>query len=202
MKTTTEENGVVARKKRSCIIVGGVLLCLIPLFLTALILALTLFKAKEPRIQLLSAALDGVAPRISFPAIKIQLNITLDLQLLVQNRNRASFRHGTGKSLLLYQGKQVGEVDIYPGLIPAMGSTRLACRLTLQVDKIASNIAALIKDVLDGEVDMTTQTRIPGRVTFLGFIKKHAVARSECQIAIAFPAFKVKNQTCKTKTKL
>ncbi|KAJ4704182.1 Late embryogenesis abundant protein [Melia azedarach] len=103
-------------RKRLCLIaVGAILLLLLVLFIIILILSLTVFKPKQPTTQLQSAKLDGIAPRVSFPAIDIQLNLTLDLQILVGNRNHASFKHGSGKSLLLYQGNQVGEADIYPG---------------------------------------------------------------------------------------
>lgn len=191
------------KRKRSCLIAIGVVLFLILLlFIIALILALTVFKTRQPITQILSASVDGVAPRISFPAVQIELNITLDLMILVENRNHASFKHGTGKTFLLYQGNQVGDADLYPGFIPSRGNSTLPCRLTLQADRLANNMSNLISDVLGGEFVLETRTRIPGRVTFLGFIKKHAVAVSECQLTIGFPDMKVKTQVCKSKAKL
>ncbi|KAL5550348.1 hypothetical protein UlMin_000524 [Ulmus minor] len=191
------------KRKRLCIFaIGAVLVLLLILFIIALILSLTVFKAKEPRTELLSATVDGVSPRVSFPAIRIELNITLDLKILVHNRNRASFKHGAGKSLLLYLGNQVGEAELYPGFIPARGSATLPCRLTIQVDELGSNVAGLISDVLDGELVLETKTRMPGRITFLGFIKKHAVAVSECQLTISITQMEVKSQVCKSKAKI
>jgi hypothetical protein len=191
-------------KRRRCLIVAGwaALVLLILLFAIALILALTVFKYKPPRIQLLSAAAEGVAPRVSFPVIRVELNLTIDIKLLVKNRNRASFKHGQGKSLLFYQGKQVGEADIYPGLIPARGSATVSCSLTMEVDEIASNLTGLINDVLGGDLVMETHTRIPGRISFLGIFKRHAVAVSECQLTIAVLKMTISRQTCKEKTKL
>ncbi|XP_015897785.3 uncharacterized protein LOC107431405 [Ziziphus jujuba] len=190
------------RKRKCHIAVGVILLLIILLFIIALILALTVFKPKQPRTQLLSATLDGVAPRVSFPAIKIELNITLDLKLLVENKNHASFKHGAGTSSLLYKSKQVGEAQLSPGFIPAMGSSTLPCRLTLEVDKMASDLPTLISDVLGGELVVETHTRIPGRVKFLGFIKKHVVAVSRCQFTLSVKEMKIKSQVCKSKTKL
>ncbi|EEF30578.1 conserved hypothetical protein [Ricinus communis] len=191
------------RRRRCCFIVGGVALFLVLLlFIIILILALTVFKAKEPKVDLVSATLDGISPRISFPVINIQLNISLNLNLLVHNRNYASFKHGAGKTSLLYQDKQIGEADLYPGVIPSRGSAPLACRLTIEVDELASDMTELIQDVLAGQLVMETRTSIPGRVTFLGIIKKHAVATSACRFTIAFPAMKIQNQECRSKTKL
>jgi hypothetical protein len=190
-------------KRRRCLFAaGGAALVLLMLLLTiALILALTVFKSKPPRIQILSAAIEGVAPRISFPVIQVEFNLTLDLKFLAKNRNYASFKHGQGKSLLLYQGKQVGEADIYAGLIPARGTETLSCLLTLEVDKLASNLTGLINDVVGGDLGMETQTRIPGRINFLGIFKRHVVAVSACQLNISVPNMSISRRTCKQKTK-
>ncbi|RVW29779.1 hypothetical protein CK203_089359 [Vitis vinifera] len=140
-------------------------------------------------------------PRISFPVVRIQLNITLNLQILVENPNHASFKHGSGQSILLYQGEQVGDVEIYPGNIPGRRSTTIPSRLTLQVDKVASETLHLVQDILAGQLAMDTRTRIPGRVTFLGLIRKHVVAISDCHFVIAVPEMKVRSQECKERTK-
>ncbi|KAK7394917.1 hypothetical protein VNO78_15458 [Psophocarpus tetragonolobus] len=190
------------KRRRVCVMVtGAVLLLLIVLVIVAIILAFTLFKTKEPRTELVSATLEGIAPRVTLPAIDIQINVTLDLKVRVENRNRATFKHQGGKSILLYKGKEFGETDIYPGVIPSRGSTIIPCRLTLQVDELASNLTGLISDLMGGEISMDTVTRIPGRVIFLGFIKKHIVAKSNCQFTISIPDFKIKNQSCKSKAK-
>ncbi|BAT83863.1 hypothetical protein VIGAN_04109900 [Vigna angularis var. angularis] len=191
------------KRRRVCVMVtGAVLLLLIVVVIVAIILAFTLFKTKEPRTQLVSATLEGISPRVSFPAIDIKINVTLDLKVRVENRNRASFKHDGGKSVLLYKGKEVGETDIYPGLIPSRGSAILPCRLTLQADELASNLTSFLGDVIGGDISMDTVTRIPGRVTFLGFIKKHIVAKSYCQFTVSVPDFKITNQNCKSKAKL
>lgn len=191
------------RRRRVCLIgIGVVLLLLIMLVIISLILAFTLFKTKEPTTKLVSATLEGIAPRVSLPAIDIKLNVTLDLNILVGNPNRASFKHEQGKSVLLYKGNQVGETDIYPGFIPAKGSATLPCRLTLQADELVSNVTTLIGDLLGGQLSVDAVTRIPGKVSFLGFIKKHIVANSYCQFTFGIPDLKIVSQICNTKTKL
>ncbi|KAK3212855.1 hypothetical protein Dsin_017561 [Dipteronia sinensis] len=189
-------------RRRCLLTVVALLILVLVLSIIALVLALTVFKPKQPRTQIQSVKVDGFAHRLSFPTIDFQLNITLDLQILVENRNHASFKHGTGKSFLLYQGNQVGDADIYPGLILARGSTTLPCRLTLQVDKLAEDLTRLIRDVLGGKLVMETRTQIPGRVNFLGIFNKHIQATSECRFTIGFPDMKVQNQECKNKAKL
>lgn len=190
------------RRCRCVFAVRLILLFILLLSILALVLDLTIFKVKEPRTQFISASVEGITPLLSVPVVRIELNITFNLQTLVENPNHVSFKHGPGKSLLLYNGKQVGEADLYPVLIPAMGSTELPCQLTVQVDELASQMALLIRDVLAGEVTMETITRIHGRFTFLGIFRKHIVMVSECQMAIGVPYTNVRRQDCKHNTKL
>jgi cobalamin biosynthesis protein CbiG len=70
------------------------------------------------------------------------------------------------------------------------------------VDEMATHISALISDVLQGQLVIETRTRIPGRVSFLKIFKKHAVATSDCRLAIAIPSMKIQSQECESKTKL
>ncbi|KAJ8898874.1 hypothetical protein K2173_008183 [Erythroxylum novogranatense] len=122
-----------SKRRRRCVIVGGgILLLLLLFFIIMLILALTVFKPKQPSTKLLSATVEGVSPRISFPVVSVQLNITLNLTVEVHNPNKASFKHGVGKSFVYYRGIQMGEAELSPGLIPSSGSEILGCRLTVQ----------------------------------------------------------------------
>lgn len=184
-----------------CRIVGGTILgFLLLLFLIILILALSVFKARAVHVHLLSASLGGVSPRISsFPIFNVVLNLTLNLTLLVDNPNYASFRHGPGKSLLLYQGNQMGEANIDPGLIPSMGDVTIPCRLTVEGNELSSNLKSLLNDILAGQLVMETRTTIPGRITFLGIFKKHAVANSACKFTFVFPDAKIQRRECKNK---
>ncbi|KAB1224688.1 hypothetical protein CJ030_MR2G024686 [Morella rubra] len=164
--------------RRRCLIAAWAsLLLLVLLFMIILILALTVFKPKPPRIQLLSVTVDGVAPRVSLPLVQVQLNLTLNLELLVDNQNHASFKRGQGKSLLLYKSNEA-----------------------LEVYELASNLTSLISYVLGGELVMETQTSIPGRISFLGIFRKHMVAKSDCQLIIAIPDMTIRRQTCRHKT--
>lgn len=202
--TTTESDQSQERKvqrRRRWIAVGATIIVLIlVVFIVILVLALTVFKPKQPQTELVSAAINGVTPRLSLPVVRIELNVTLDLKILVKNRNYASFRHGGGKSVLLYRDHQVGEADFFPGNIPARGSATLPCLLTIEVDELGSDLGGLISDILGGELAIETRTRLPGRVTFLGFIKKHVVAVSVCQFTIGLFDMKIRSQVCKSKT--
>ncbi|XP_077237292.1 uncharacterized protein LOC143878963 [Tasmannia lanceolata] len=190
------------RRRRCRIVVGITFLIVVILLVIVLILALTVFKSKDPTTTLLSASVQGVAPRVTLPAIRIELNITLDLKILVHNPNHASFKHGQGQSFVLYRTIQVGDLDIPPGRIPASGSENITTRLTVEAGNLISDVGQLISDVMAGEVGFDVRTRIPGRVTFLGIFRRHAVAFSECHVAIGFPSLSIRRQECRHHTKL
>ncbi|CAM8981076.1 unnamed protein product [Rhodiola kirilowii] len=189
--------------KRRCLIALGVIIFIIfLLFVIALILALTVFKTRDIQTKLISATVEGVSPRVTFPSINIQLNITLSLQISVNNRNYASFRHDDGKSLLVYENVQVGDADIEPGLIRARGATVIVYRLRLQVDELADKLDMLLRDVVDGELVMHAQTRIPGKVRFLGLFERRVVTLSDCELVMNILEMKLVRQDCKQRTRL
>ncbi|PKI33105.1 uncharacterized protein LOC116207975 [Punica granatum] len=190
------------RRRRWLMAIGAVLFLLLLLSLFFLVLVLTVFKPKTPRIDVLSSSLDGVSPRLTFPVIRIELNVSLNLRILISNQNHASFRHGTGETELSYRGMRVGEAELSPGEIPAMGSSVQQGRLTLQMDRMASDMGALARDVVAGEMAMESRAEVPGRVTFLGVFKKHIVAVSVCKFTVGVFDMKIRSQACKQKAKL
>ncbi|KAJ0985347.1 hypothetical protein J5N97_003703 [Dioscorea zingiberensis] len=188
------------RRRRRCLLISSVVILL--LIALILILYFTLFRFHDPSTEVISVRVDGVSPRVTFPVISINLNISLALKILVHNRNPASFTHAPGTAFLFYRGIQVGEAQVAQGRIPAKGSEVLSCELTLEADKVAGDLTTLLGDVANGEVGLDSSTRIPGRVKFLGLFKHHAVTLSECHVVIGFPDIKVKSQECTHKTKL
>ncbi|KAF4356896.1 hypothetical protein F8388_003191 [Cannabis sativa] len=204
--TTAENNSskkaLKARRRRCLIAVGATIIVLIlVIFIVILVLALTIFKPKQPITKLISTTVVGVTPHLTLPVVQLELNITLNLEILVKNRNYASFRHNGGTSLLFYGNNQVGNADIFPGNIPARGSATLTCRLVIEVDQIVGpDLSGLISAVLSGQLPMETRTNIPGNVTFLGLIKKHVVAVSTCQFTVGLFDMKIANQVCDSET--
>ncbi|KAG1365598.1 hypothetical protein COCNU_12G005980 [Cocos nucifera] len=191
------------RHRRRCLILGGAcLLLLLVLGVVALVLYLTLFKPRDPTMKLVSARVEGVFPRLSLPAVRIELNVTLELEVLVHNPNRAAFDYAEGHTVLYYHGAQVGDADLEPGRVPPRGDGHVQVRFTVEADRFATKFLSLIADVAAGEVPFDSSTEIPGRVTILGFIKRHVVAESECHIGIGVPKLRVKSQECSYKTEL
>ncbi|CAD5173600.1 unnamed protein product [Musa acuminata subsp. malaccensis] len=199
-----ESGGLEQRRRRRrwfcCVLC---ILILVLLVVTAVVLALTVFKIREPTGELVSVTVSGVSPRVDLPALRVELNVTLDLAVRVHNRNYAAFTHAPGgRTSLLYRGTQVGEADVAPGRIPSRGSELLQLALAVEVDRIVAELGSLLSDVVAGAVAFDTVTRLPGRVTFMGFIKRHAVATSDCHVVIGVSDLSVRSQDCTYKTNL
>ncbi|XP_008804677.1 uncharacterized protein LOC103717897 [Phoenix dactylifera] len=196
--STTNRRG----RRRRLICCGGCLLLLIVLGVVVVVLYFTLFRPREPTIQIVSTRVAGVSPRVTLPAVRIEINMTLDIDVLVHNPNRASFDHGQGHTILRYRGTQVGDADVAPGRVAQRGDSHVHLKLRVLGDRLTAQLGSFLADVAAGELPFDSSTRVPGRITFLGFIKFHAVAKSECNVVIGVPDLGVKSQDCTQKTKL
>ncbi|CAN6325640.1 unnamed protein product [Urochloa humidicola] len=192
------------RRRCACVCLLVTLAVLAALAITLLVLCLTVFKVRDPTTRLVSTRLAGVAPRLSFPAMSLQLNVTLLLTVSVHNPNPASFTYDAGGHTdLTYRGAHVGDAEIDPGRIPSRGDGEVNLALTVQADRLAADLAQLVADVESGSVAMEASTRIPGRVSILGgLIKRHAVAYSDCSFVFGVAEMKVRSQQCHDRTKL
>ena len=191
------------RRRCLCVCLLVTLAVLLALAITLLVLFLTVLKVRDPTTRLVSTRLAGVAPRLTFPALSVQLNVTLLLTVAVHNPNPASFAYDAGGHTdLTYRGAHVGDAAIDPGRIPSKGDGEVRLALTVQADRLAADLAQLVADVESGSVAMEASTRIPGRVTILGIFKRHAVAYSDCSFVFGVAEMAVRSQQCHDRTKL
>ncbi|XP_066334724.1 uncharacterized protein [Miscanthus floridulus] len=191
------------RRRCLCICLLITLAFLAALAITLLVLFLTVLRVRDPTTRVVSTQLSGIAPRLTFPAVSLQLNITLLLVVSVHNPNPASFAYASGGHTdLTYRGVQVGAAEIDPGRIPSRGDGNVSLALTLQADRFASDLPQLLSDVEAGAVPLEAATRIPGKVNILGLFKRRAVAYSDCSFVFGVPEMRVRSQQCRDHTKL
>jgi LEA14-like dessication related protein len=194
------------RRRRGCLCCACLLVTLVLLAVILLILFLTVLRVRDPTTRLVSTKLVGVAPRLTFPALSIQLNVTLLLTVAVHNPNPASFSFRSGGHTdLVYRGVHVGDAEIDPGRVPSKGDAEVKLALTLQADRFISSpdaMARLLSDVESGSLPLEASTRIPGRVAVFGVFKRHAVAYSDCTFVFGIAEMGVRSQQCSDHTKL
>ncbi|GLJ38133.1 hypothetical protein SUGI_0776290 [Cryptomeria japonica] len=202
---TASEFDASKRKRRrrlcGCFISCGVFTIILGIII--LILALTVFKTKDPKITLNSVKIGHLKTKIDLAALKAHLNLTLTADMSIKNTNKAaSFKHANSTATMMYQGKTVGQAVIPAGKLKADQTARMNVSVTVFLDAFVSNVAQLINDAFSGSLDMSAKTHMTGRVTILHLVKKHVNVVSLCDITVDVSSMKVKTQKCKNSYKL
>ncbi|GLJ38134.1 hypothetical protein SUGI_0776300 [Cryptomeria japonica] len=104
---TASEFDTSKRKRRQrlcgCFISCGVFTIILAIII--LVLALTVFKTKDPEITLNSVKIGDIKTKIDVAALTVHLNLTLTADMSIKNTNKAaSFRHANGTTMMMYQG--------------------------------------------------------------------------------------------------
>lgn len=193
------------RKRRrrlcGCCISCGVFVIVLAIIIVAL--ALTVFKTKDPKITLNSVAIDDIDSKVDLSALAIHLNLTLTADVSIKNTNKAaSFKHGNSTTLMIYQGKTVGQAVMPAGKLEADKTARMNVSVTVFLDAFVSSASELIGNRFAGSLNMSTRTQMAGRVTVLRLIKKHVTVLALCDITVDVSSMSTEVQKCKNSFKL
>lgn len=164
-----------------------------------LVLGLTVFKAKRPVTSVNSVSLRDFDLSLDVLALRVRLNVSLDVNVAVKNPNKVGFQFTNSSALLKYRGQVVGEVPIPAGKIGAQQTLSMNITLALMADRLLSN-SNLYSDVASGTVPLSTFTRISGHVRIL--FKIHVVSYTTCDLYVDVINRRIANQTCHYRTKL
>eukprot|EP01018_Ginkgo_biloba_P000534 Gb_17477 [translate_table: standard] len=181
----------------SAITIG--ILCLIALLFV--ILAVTVFKTKNARITVNSVKLDDIHVSLDWLRLRVNLNVTLNMDLSVKNPNKASFKFTNSTTLLYYRGATVGQALIPAGKILADRTLNMTTKLTILADRLLTD-SNLLSDARSGIFPLSTSTRISGRVNVLNVFKHHAVSYTFCNVSVFIWNQTIRNSECTYKTKL
>jgi len=189
------------RKRRILCCCGSTVALLLLIVLVVVILVVTVFKPEDPKVTMNSVSLDHFKFNFDPVRMKVELNVSLDMNLSIKNPNKVSFKFGNSTTLLYYRGTNIGEASIPAGKIGADRTLRMNSTVTVLADRLLSN-GNLISDALAGSLPLSTASRISGRVNLLNIYKHHAVSNTYCNISIAVPAGVLKSQECTYSVKL
>ncbi|XP_058075236.1 uncharacterized protein LOC131223751 [Magnolia sinica] len=168
--------------------------------LILLILGFTVFKPKHAITTVNSVKLSGMQVSLDPINLRVDLNVTLDLNISVKNPNPASFRFGNSSTLLYYRDGIVGEAGIPAGEILSHKTMDMNATLALMADRLVLD-SNVYSDVLSGTLPLKTSTRIAGRVTVLNVFKHHLVSYTYCDLSINVWNRTVGKSDCKYRTK-
>ncbi|KAL5550345.1 hypothetical protein UlMin_000521 [Ulmus minor] len=189
------------RNRRKIYTCAGVVLAVILLVvIVAVILSQTVFKAKDAVIAIDAVKLKDLDLGFGLGRLAITLNITLGVDLSIENPNKLGFRYDNSTAAVNYRGGLIGEVPILGDKISAGETKPMNITLTIMVDRLLSN-SQMYSDVVAGVLPLNTYTRIRGSVKILG-IKIHAVSTSSCDFEIFIGNRTTSEQRCRYTTKL
>ncbi|KAJ7961024.1 Late embryogenesis abundant protein [Quillaja saponaria] len=174
---------------------------IIGIVLLIVILAFTVFKAKRPVNTVDSVTLQDLNVGLDVTRLRVDLNLTLDVDLTVKNPNKVGFKYSNTTALLNYKGQLIGEAPIPEDKISAGEKKGMNLTLTILADRLLSN-SELYSDVLSGKLTMNVMVRIKGKVNILSIFKIHVVSSSSCDVTINLSNRSIADQVCQYKTKL
>jgi hypothetical protein len=175
------------RKRRCVLCCGGCCVTTVVVIgVLILVLALTVFKIKDPRLNINKVWLTDISVATgSGVANPVSFNATLLADLSIKNPNAAAMKFAQSETDVSYKGQTVSVAYAPAGSVGADRTTRLNVTLDLLGDQLAR--AANSTGLLFGqEYDIDTYTALSGRVKVLGIVKKHVDIRLNCTIIIAF----------------
>lgn len=187
------------RRRIACLIITlGVVIALV---LLIVILALTVFKPKNPITSVDSINFRDMDMDYNIFALSVDTNVTLAVDVTVKNPNNFGFKYSDTTALLNYRGQLVGEApvpsqEIHPGETKAMNLT-----LNVMANRLMSN-PQLYNDLSTGALPLNTFFSVSAEVKILGFIKVHVDASTTCDFKINLTNETLWDKRCQSKTKL
>lgn len=182
-----------SRKLRSICI--PVLLSVTLLVISILILAFTAFKPKRPTIAVDSVSLLDLNISLDAARLSVDLNLSLLLDLSVENPNKVAFEYSYSTAVVSYRGEELGEAPIPAGRLPADRTEKMNLTLTMMADRLLAK-SELFSDAISGEVPINIFTRLSGIVKVIGVFKIHVVASSSCDLTIGIGNRSIEDQKC------
>jgi hypothetical protein len=173
------------RKRRCALCCGGCCVTTIVVIgVIILVLALTVFKVKQPRLTVNNVWLTAIsAGPGSSPGIPVATNATLTADVSIKNPNAAAFKFSQTETDVYYRGQTVSVAYAPAGRVGAHGSVRM----NVTVDLLADRLARVMNGtglVFGQEYDLDTYTDINGTVNVLGIIKKDIEIKLNCSVVV------------------
>ncbi|EMS56179.1 hypothetical protein TRIUR3_31262 [Triticum urartu] len=160
--------------------------------IVALVLALTVFKVKDPVFTMNRVTLEDVDGDFlgADERHPVSVNATLNADISIKNPNVASFSYDRSETNFYYKGETVGVAYAPDGEVGADRTVRMNVTLDALADRISPNVN--VTDLIFGQsqdYDLTSYTEISGRVSVLGIYKRDLDIKVNCSITLEVSAF-------------
>lgn len=175
-----------------CVTVTSLILLTIVLTLT-----FTVFKVKDPIITMNGVTINGLDSTIGTQTQLLGTNISMIVDVSVKNPNTASFRYSNTTSGIFYKGTVVGEARGPPGKARPHRTARMNMTVDIMINQLLSD-PGLAREVSgSGLVNVGSYTRVSGKVTIMGIVKKHITVKMNCTMDVNVTRQAIQDVKCK-----
>ncbi|KAA8520025.1 hypothetical protein F0562_014301 [Nyssa sinensis] len=162
--------------------------------LVAVVLFFTILKPKNPKVITQAVTLESI--RWGIP---LQLNVSLGVEVTVDNPNYGSFKYENSTVYISYRGSIVAEAPITEDTIPAHRKHDVGTTVEIMADKLIPD-AHFREDFAAGCLNFTSSTTLHGKATVLKLFKIKATTYSICDVSLFLIAQNA-TSVCRTKIK-
>ncbi|KAI8569685.1 hypothetical protein RHMOL_Rhmol02G0296500 [Rhododendron molle] len=173
--------------------------CIVALMLiqavVLLVLIFTVFRIKDPNLKMNSVRISGL-DSTNLSSLTALTNITVTADVSIKNPNVVAFKFSNVTTTKVYYGGvEVGEGGNQPGVVAAQRTLRLNVTVELAVGKFLG-VPRLVRDLTFGELNVSTYTRVGGKVKILGLFKKNVVVKMNCTMSVNVTSRVIGDQSC------
>ncbi|KAG1335122.1 putative Late embryogenesis abundant protein [Cocos nucifera] len=191
--STTSPTPPSSRHRHRCLICCGSCTALVVVIAVVLVvIALTVYKVKEPVMTMNSVSIKNLKLKLGS---SLNINMTVVADVSVKNPNAASFRFGESATALYYRAREMGVAYGPPGTAAAHKTFRINVTVDVMTDRLLSD-PNVMGDLAAGKLDVTTSTKVGGRVKIFLIIKRHVDVMMNCSITLAASNQSILAQTC------
>ncbi|KAI3975169.1 hypothetical protein MKX01_020570 [Papaver californicum] len=173
-------------------------LIVVAVFLTLLF---TLF-LKDPEIKMnkLTVVELKLIEGTTLPDPKFNVSLVADVSM--KNPNAATFKYGNSTTVLYYKGNPIGEIPIPPGKAKPRHTQRMALPFELDTARLYST-PDIQSDAVSGVLeDMTSKTRVIGKMKIFGITKENIVVKMDCKMSFNLASLSIQDQKCKSRSSI
>ncbi|XWS50022.1 hypothetical protein CRYUN_Cryun12cG0052800 [Craigia yunnanensis] len=160
-----------------------------------LVLFFTVFHIHDPKIQMNSITIQRLE-FLSNDSLRTDVNVTLLADVSVKNPNVATFKFNNSTTLIYYGGRVVGEGNHLQGKAKARRTLRRNVTVEIVPEKILA-VPSFMSDITSGALNISSYTRISGRVKIMNIIKKNVVVKFNCTMTYRLFDEDFHGETCR-----
>lgn len=172
---TSEQKIIRIRKFVLCC--GCFTALVVILVVILIVLSFTVYNVKEPEVRMNSVTLLSG----TFANGGATNNVTLVADIFVKNTNAFTLRFGSTSTIVYYDGVRIGEGTSPPGKAKARRTIRVNSTLEIMSKKLLE-IPTLNIDLRDQSLNISSYTRIDGKVKILNMFPRKVVVELNCTI--------------------